>query len=87
MTQKKSNGISTCAPEALINGSVPSPSQPPVETYEEHTTADALIEQEGHCQEVNCDFCPGVEPSQESICLMMVNMLEDRNEWSSSGAM
>ena len=48
-TQKETNSISTCAPapEALTTGSVPSPLQPPVETCEEHTTASALIEQDG----------------------------------------
>jgi len=85
-TQNETNSISTCAPEALTTGSVPSPSQPPVETCEEHTTASALIEQEGHCPEVDCDFCPELEPSQESLGVRMAKVFGDRNEWSSSSA-
>ena len=83
-THEETNGISTCAPEALTTGSVPSPLQPPVETYEEHMTADTFIKQEGHCPEVDCDICLGVEPSQESLCLRMAKVLEGRNKWSSS---
>jgi hypothetical protein len=46
-TQKETNGISSCAQEALATGSVPSSLEPPVETYEEHATAGALIWQGG----------------------------------------
>jgi hypothetical protein len=41
-TQKETNGTSTCAPEALTTGSVPSPLEPPLGTYEEHAAADTL---------------------------------------------